>query len=328
MSGLQAGQKQDLIRKIFRFRSVAGLLGIIFLAILFSPVRGGEHVFLDPANLTDILRQITEKGILAVGMTLVILTGGIDLSVGSILAFSATLIAMMLRRWAWPIAPAVLVVMLSSLSLGAISGMITAKGRIQPFIVTLAMMSGARGLAKLLSNNSNVDIGFGRNDAVARFMETISNKSFVIPAFLMIVIAMHLVLRKTRFGRYAIGIGSNEEAARLSGISVNRIKICVYSISGLLCGIAGIIHCAQNNQGSPNDGVGYELDAIAAVVIGGTSLMGGQGGVIGTLIGALIMGIITNIMGLRNVDPNVQLILKGVIIVAAVLLQRKKSRGG
>jgi len=311
-----------------RFQSLAGLIVVIVLAVVFSPVRRGAIVFLNPDNLTDILRQISEKGILAVGMTLVILSAGIDLSVGSILAYSATLTAMMLRRWGWPIAPAILVVLLSSLLLGTVNGVVTAKTRIQPFIVTLAMMSAARGLAKLLSNNSNVEIGFGKEDSVARFMETVSSKFFVIPAFLIVVIVVYLLLRKTRFGRYTIAIGSNEQAARLSGINVDWVKIWVYSICGLLCGVAGLIHCAQNNQGSPNDGVGYELDAIAAVVIGGSSLMGGRGGVIGTLVGALIMGIITNVMGLRNVDPNIQLILKGAIIVGAVMLQKKQSQGG
>jgi len=298
------------------------------LAVIISPVRGGERVFLGAGNLTGILRQISEKGILAVGMTLVILSAGIDLSVGSLLAFSATLTAMMLRRWNMPVIPSLFVVMLSCLCLGAINGAITAKGRIQPFIVTLAMMSAARGLAKRISNNSNVDIGFGKGDTVAGTMAFIGDKLFVIPLFLVIVLLAYVVLKKMRFGRYTVAVGSNERAARLSGINVEFVKIGVYAISGLLAGIAGIIHCAQNNQGSPNDGIGYELDAIAAVVIGGTSLMGGQGGVLGTLVGALIIGVITNIMGLRNVDPNLQLILKGGIIVGAVLLQRKKIRGG
>lgn len=313
---------------LLRFQSVAGLVVVIVLAIVFSPIRRGTIVFLNPDNLTDILRQISEKGILAVGMTLVILSAGIDLSVGSLLAYSATLTAMMLRRWNLPIVPSIITVLLSSLLLGSVNGVVTSKTRIQPFIVTLAMMSAVRGLAKLLSNNSNVEIGFGKEDAVARFMEAISSKFFVIPCFLIVVIAAYFLLRKTRFGRYTIAIGSNEEAARLSGINVDWVKIGVYSICGFLCGVAGLIHCAQNNQGSPNDGVGYELDAIAAVVIGGSSLMGGRGGVIGTLIGALIMGIITNVMGLRGVDPNIQLILKGAIIVGAVMLQKRKTQGG
>lgn len=310
-----------------RIKPFIGLIAVFILACVFSPVRRGDILFLDLGNLTDILRQISEKGIIAVGMTFVILARGIDLSVGSVLAFAATLSSVLLMRGDYGSLETIAITLLAGLIIGSINAAIITRGRIQSFIVTLAMMSATRGAARLVSGGSGVEVGYGVGGAPQSFA-LIGGKigNYIpIPAliFLVTVFIAWFVLNKTRFGRYVHAIGSNETASRLSGVSVNRIKFGVYSICSLLAALTGIIHCSQLEQGNPNDGVAYELDAIAAVVIGGTPLSGGVGTVIGTLAGTLIIGIINNILGLNNVDANVQLLLKGVIIIGAVLLQRK-----
>lgn len=313
--------------KLEQSKAFLGLIVVFILACILSPVRSTGLIFLDIGNLTDILRQVSEKGILAVGMTFVILAAGIDLSVGSVLAFAATLSAVMLMRGDYGTPATVFVVLVAGLLIGIINAVVITKGRIQSFVVTLAMMSGARGLARLVSGGSGVEIGYGEGGAPQSFA-ILGGKlgTFVpIPAliFLMTVAVAWVVLNKTRFGRYVHAVGSNETASRLSGVSVSWVKLGVFSICSLLAALAGIVHCAQLEQGNPNDGVAYELDAIVAVVIGGTTLSGGTGTVIGTLVGTLIIGIINNILGLNNIDANLQLIFKGVIIVGAVLLQRR-----
>jgi ribose transport system permease protein len=311
--------------KLGQFKPFVGLIAVLVLACVFSPVRRGELIFLDAGNLTDILRQVSEKGILAVGMTFVILAGGIDLSVGSVLAFAATLSSVMLMRGGYGTPETIIAVLAAGLLIGAVNAAIVTKGRIQSFIVTLAMMSAARGLARLVSGGSGVEIGYGDGGAPQSFAQVGGKLVLPVPAliFLAMVALAWIVLNKTRFGRYVYAVGSNETACRLSGIGVDWVKFGVFSICGLLAALAGIIHCAQLEQGNPNDGVAYELDAIAAVVIGGTSLSGGTGTVVGTLVGTLIIGIINNILGLNNIDANLQLLFKGVIIIGAVLLQRR-----
>jgi len=313
--------------KLGQLKTFVGLIAVFALACVFSPARRGAVIFLDIGNLTDILRQVSEKGIIAVGMTFVILAGGIDLSVGSSLAFAATLSSVMLMRGGYGTPETVIAVLAAGLLIGAINATVITKGRIQSFIVTLAMMSAARGLARLVSGGSGVEIGYGAGGAPQSFASLGGKIGGFAPVpaliFLATVAIAWIVLNKTRFGRYVHAVGSNETASRLSGVSVDWVKFGAFSICSLLAALAGIIHCAQLEQGNPNDGVAYELDAIAAVVIGGTPLSGGVGTVIGTLAGTLIIGIINNILGLNNVDANVQLLLKGVIIVGAVLLQRK-----
>jgi rhamnose transport system ATP-binding protein len=314
--------------RLARFKSILGLAAVFALSILFSPVRGGRPVFLGIGNLTDILRQVAEKGILAVGMTAVVVSGGIDLSVGSILALAATLTASFLMRSGLSFGVTVIAVLGVGVLCGAANGFVVARWRLQPFIATLAMMSAARGVARYVSGGTAIPLGFGPGGA-PEAMRSIAGTlvPYVpVPAVLFVasVLAMHVYLSRTRAGRYLYAIGDNETAARLSGVRVAWHKASVYVIAAVLAALAGIVHCAQLEQGNPNDGVAYELDAIAAVVIGGTSLSGGTGTVGGTLVGVLIIGVLNNIMGLNNVDANLQLILKGVIIVGAVWLQRKK----
>jgi len=313
--------------RLEHLRPFVGLIAVFALACFFSPVRRGTMIFLEAGNLSDILRQVSEKGILAVGMTFVILAGGIDLSVGSVLAFSATLSAVMLMRGGYGTPETLLAVLAAGLAIGVVNALIVTKGRMQSFIVTLAMMSVARGLARLASGGSGVELGYGAGGAPESFAWFGGKIGPLVPVpalfFLLAVAVAWVVLNKTRFGRYVLAIGSNETATRLSGVNVDAVKVGVFAICSVLAAFAGLVHCAQLEQGNPNDGVAYELDAIAAVVIGGTSLSGGRGTVVGTLMGTLIIGIINNMLGLNNVDANVQLLLKGVIIVGAVLLQRR-----
>lgn len=316
-------------RRVARYAGSFGLLLVLALAIATSPIRDGRLVFLDLGNLTDIVRQVAEKGILAVGMTVVIISGGIDLSVGSLLAFAATMSALLWMRTGVGFVSSVLLVIAASALWGWINGFITARWRLPAFIVTLATMSAARGAARYLSGGTAIPLGFGPGGAPASVRLLAAPVMPFVPAPALIFLATALVvgtyLARTRAGRYVYAIGNNEAAARLAGVRVGWHQVSVYVIAGALAGVAGLVHCAQLQQGNPNDGVAYELDAIAATVIGGTALTGGVGTIGGTIIGVLIIGIIGNAMGLNNVDANLQLVLKGVIILVAVWLQRRRA---
>lgn len=310
-------------------QSVAGLAGIILLAIVLSPTAAdGSRIFLQPGNLTDILRQISIIGIIALAMTFVILTAGIDLSVGSILALSTAVVAMALTRagsglgYAQHMLLAILASLAACAAVGALNGAVIALLGIQPFVVTLASMIGIRGLAKWMTGNANIDIGFGQ-DVAAAFANLFRRKSMVIGSYLALAGVFWVLLTRTVFGRQVRAIGDNETAGRYTGLPIRRVKVWVYSLSGLLSGLAGILYAAENHQGNPNAGVAYELDAIAAVVIGGTRLAGGKGSITGTLIGALTIGVLTNMLRLNNVDSNVEMMIKAVIIVLAVAVQRQ-----
>lgn len=299
-----------------KLESVAALLGILILASAISP-----HIFLQVGNLTDIVRQVSLIGIISIAMTFVILTGGIDLSVGSILALSTTLVAMALVRQGHGIAASIAIALAASAAVGALNGAAIATLRIQPFIVTLATMIGVRGLAKWLSNNENIDIGFG-HDLAAEFASIFRQKWVVIASFLAISSAFLIILGRTLFGRHVRAIGDNEKASLYAGLPIRTTKVWVYGLSGLLSGFAGVLYAAENHQGNPNAGVAYELDAIAAVVIGGTRLSGGKGSIGGTIIGTLFMGVLTNILRINNVDSNVEMMIKAVLILLAVAGRR------
>jgi ribose transport system permease protein len=309
-----------------RPQSLTALAGILILAIVLSPAASdGSRIFLQAGNLTDILRQISLIGIISLAMTFVILTGGIDLSVGSILALSTSLAAMWLARgYTEHIAPAILVAVAASAAMGALNGVVIAVTRMQPFIVTLASMIGVRGLAKWLTSNQNIDIGFG-HDLAAEFAATFREKAIVIGAYAAAAFVFWLVLSQTVFGRHVRAVGDNERAAKYAGLPIRRTKIWVYTLSGLLAGVAGVLYAAENHQGNPNAGVAYELDAIAAAVIGGTRLSGGRGSIGGTIVGTLIMGVLTNMLRLNNVDSNIEMMIKAAIIVLAVAVQRERN---
>ncbi len=323
--------RRSALRRAFgRLSGVIGLLAVVTLAVVFSPVRHGRPVFLDVGNLTDILRQVAEKGILAAGMTPVIISAGIDLSVGSVLALSATLAGWLLMQGSLGLWPTLVVVIAVGAACGLLNGLVVARWRLPAFIATLATMSAARGIARYISGGAAIPLGFGPGAAPESFriLATPIVPFVPVPAvlFLLSVALIHVMLSRMRIGRYVYAIGDNEEAARLAGVRVRRYKTIVYVLCAALAALAGLIHCAQLEQGNPNDGVGYELDAIAAVVIGGTALSGGVGTVVGTLVGTLIIGVINNSMGLNNIDANLQLILKGAIILAAVWMQARRKQ--
>jgi ribose transport system permease protein len=314
-----------------RAQSLAALTGIVILAIAISPVAGdGSRVFLQLGNLPDILRQISLIGMIALAMTFVILTGGIDLSVGSILALATAVTAMVLTRVApgMSYGPHILLAIAAAVAVagitGVLNGAVVATLRIQPFIVTLASMIGVRGLAKWITRNENIDIGFGQ-DVAAQFATVFREKAIVIGAYACAAAMFWLMLARTVFGRHVRAIGDNEKAAQYAGLPIRRTKLWVYTISGLLSGVAGVLYAAENHQGNPNAGVAYELDAIAAVVIGGTPLSGGRGSISGTIVGSLIMGVLTNMLRLKNVDSNLEMMIKAVIIVLAVAVQRERE---
>ena len=315
------------LKGIEQFQSLIGLIAVFVLASVIS-VRNGQNLFLSPINLANVLRAISENGIIAIGMTLVILIGGIDLSVGAVLGLTATAVADLMMRQSLGLMPSIILVLLISALIGLLNGLITTKLTVQPFIVTLATMSVARGLARFWSGGIGVPISYGEGLAPGAFA-ILGQRVFGIPvpAICFVVIGAFFIwlLKYTQFGRYVYAIGGNETATYLSGVKVDRIKIMVFTICGFLAGIAGIIHAAQLSQGSPNDGIGYELNAIAAVAIGGTSMAGGKGTIRGTIIGALILGILDNMLGLKNVNSNLQLIIKGCIIIVAVVLQKGRQ---
>ncbi len=301
-------------------RPLGTLAFVVVLATIFSPYADGFPIFWKPMNLSNVLRQISEIGILATGMTLVIICGGIDLSVGSLLALSGTVFAHVFLNLGWSLPTSLGAAIGISMAFGLASGVIISRFNMQPFIVTLAAMIGSRGFARWLVDNANIDIGFG-SGPIDRVIAFIAEKKVVVPSFLVVAAVGLILLRFTRFGRYLIAVGGSEDAARLTGINISGVKVRVYALSGLFAGIAGVIHCCQNHQGSPNAGVAYELDAIAAAVIGGTSLAGGKGTIFGTVVGTLALGILSNLLGLNNVDENIQWMLKAAIIIAAVWLQ-------
>jgi simple sugar transport system permease protein len=399
---------------MIRLRSAAGKfllktklfwgLAVLYSAgIVLSPInRHGANIFLSPGNQSDVLRQVSNNGIIAVGMTLVIITAGIDLSVGSIMGFGSLLTAMLLSQEGWSPASYISVPVLAlvclflfvylvplisvgirdesakaaaragpasralgwvmglvaaalafyfgagevdhkfgvlgvlitvpavGLAIGALNGAIIAKFKMQPFIVTLAMMVAVLGVGRLVA---------GPNQAIFPLDSVNSTPSFtvlrelvfeIVPVpgifFLAAILIFGFILKATIFGRYVYALGGNEQAARLAGVRVDQIKIATYAFSGMLAALSGVLYAAQYRQGLADAGTGTELNAIAAVVIGGTNLMGGKGSMTGTLVGVLIFGFLGNILLLKNIDSNTQLVLKGAIIIIAVLLQ--EGEGG
>ncbi len=395
------------LRLLSRTKLYWGLAIICLIGALASPhTSSGRNIFLSTNNLTDVLRQVSITGLVATGMTVVILLGGIDLSVGSVMGFSTIVCAMLLTQPGWtpaaimgvpaaaivtglaigflarfvfhglergrdidagrrreivlgpwrgaripvalglaagsvvaaitasqaPTKFGVLAVLLVTpcvaLALGSINGALIVGGRLQPFIATLAMMVSALGIGRLTAGQDNAVIAVYTGTNATQAFEVLRSMVWgVLPMpsvfFLAAIVRLGAVLRFTTFGRYVYAIGGNPEAAKLSGVKVAQVQMAAYLISGLLAGVAGVLFVAQYRQGKPDAGSGLELDAIAAVVIGGTSLMGGRGGLAGTFVGVLIFGLLSDILQLQNIDSNVQLVMKGLIIVGTVLVQEQ-----
>ncbi|WP_309864954.1 ABC transporter permease subunit [Desmospora profundinema] len=275
--------------------------------------------FLNTSNVFNVLRQISINALLAFGITFVILTGGIDLSVGSILALSGALTAGMLAGGMDPWL-AILVSLTAGAWMGAANGVLISKGRVAPFIATLATMTIFRGLTLVYTEGRPISYDNQAFSMLGKgyFLE------IPVPVIWMgfAFAALYFLLKHTSFGRHVYAVGGNEEAARLSGVRTDRVKIGVYTISGLLASFSGIILTARLNSAQPTAGASYELDAIAAVVLGGTSLAGGKGWLIGTLIGSMIIGVLDNGLNLLNVPSFYQQVVKGSVILVAVLLDR------
>ena len=332
---LQMFDRKKLIQFLARFQSYLGLIMIFIVASILSPERDGENVFLAPRNLLNILRFSAENGIIAIGMTFVIITAGIDLSVGAILALCAVAGASFMVEFGYGTVPTILLVLLIGGVVGMVNGVITTSLKIQSFITTLAMLSIARGIAKLWAGGFAIPLSFGSESDQApqafksMFAGEVGILGLKVPAQIFYLagtgLIAYIVLRRTAFGRHVYAVGGNERAAQLAGVKVNRVKIAVFTIAGFLSALAALLHISLVNQGSPIDGNTYELNAIAAVVIGGTSLMGGRGFIGGTIVGAIILSIVDNILGLLNIESEYQAILKGIIIVIAVVMQRVKD---
>jgi len=300
---------------------------LIALVVLFLLSAVSSPYFLKSRNLLNILRQVSYTGTIALGMTFVIIAGGIDLSVGSMTALVGGLSILVLNAaggTAGAIVLAILAGLLFGCAAGAVNGLIVTRGRIAPFIATLGTMSIFRSLTLYF-----VDAGEYRSMSEA--YQVIGSGLFLgvpIPAWIFLILALflHLVLNNTGYGRYVCAVGANEQVARYSAIKVNRIKFISYLITGLTVGITSIMLSSRlNSVSSSNAGVSYELDAIAAVVIGGTSMAGGSGTIAGTVMGAIILGIINNMLNMLGVSPYLQGTVKGCVIILAVLLQYKKE---
>ncbi len=305
--------------KLSRYQSVIGLLVFSIIVSFLS------NRFLTMGNASNVLRQSSINAILSVGMTFVILTGGIDLSVGSIFAFSGAVTAFLVsigQNFFLSIVAGLLV----GLIIGLINGFFIAKAKLQPFIVTLVMMTIFRGATLVFTDGKPINVGYEKNAEIfSKFGNGYLFDVIPIPIVVMVIVIAiaYFILNKTTGGRYVYAIGGNEDATKLSGINVTKVKLFVYGISGLLSALAGIIITARLGSAQPTAGEGYELDAIAAVVLGGTSLSGGIGTVLGTIVGVLIIGILNNALNLLNVSSYYQLLAKGLVILIAVLLDRK-----
>lgn len=296
------------------------LLIFIALCVIASFL---SDVFFTVNNVMNVLRQVSIIAIIASGMTLVILIGGIDLSVGAVMAFSGAILAGVLTA-GLPLPVALLAALAVGLFFGLFNGFITARFGVPSFIATLGIMVIARGMTLVYSKGYPLVVS---NEAY-RFIGSGRFFGVPIPIIIMFVLFgfLYWMLKYTSFGRYIYAIGGNEETALLAGINVRFIKVAVFGIAGLLSALSAIIYTSRLMSAQPTAGTGIELDAIAAVIIGGTSLAGGKGGVTGTLIGALIMGVLDNILNLMNVSPFYQSIAKGVVILVAVLVDSKFSK--
>lgn len=312
--------RQNLNINNNKLKAYSLLIALLIISVVFAFL---SPVFLEPTNLMNILNQVSINAILAIGVTYIILVGGIDLGLGSYVALTGCIAALFAHPGSYPLVVPILLAIFFGAMIGTVNGYLVTKAKLAPFIVTLGMMTIARGAALVVSEGrpiSNLSSSFNLIGGGALF-------NIPIPVIILAVvfIVSYIILNKTKYGRYIYATGGNAEAALASGIGVNKIKMSVYIIGGTLAGLAGLIQASRITTGQPNIGVGYELDAIAAVVIGGTSLMGGVGTVTGTLIGALIIGVINNGLDLLNVPSYYQQIIKGMIIIGALLLDRKKN---
>jgi ribose transport system permease protein len=316
--------KNFSLRNFFTSDALRKLMSFAALIIIFIVFSIASENFFKFSNIIGILLATAVNGILALGVTFVIITGGIDLSVGTMMTFSAVMTAVFITKWGLPIPVGILGGLLAGSFAGFVNGLMISKMKIPPFIATLGMLYATKGLSLIISGVA--PIYFNETPAF-RQIATGSVVGQIIPGFdipnaVMILLFMaiigHILLTKTLFGRYTFAIGSNEEAARLSGVNVAAWKTAVYAVCGLFSGMAGVIIAARLNSAQPALGAGYELDAIAAVVIGGTSLSGGEGSILGTVIGAFVISVLTNGLRILSVPQEWQMVVTGAIVILAV----------
>ncbi len=300
------------------------LTTVIALIILMAVITVINSNFLTANNLLNLLLQVTSNALIAFGMTFVILTGGIDLSVGSILALSSALTAGLLGS-GMPVTLAILISLILGCILGMMNGLLISYGKLAPFIVTLATMTIFRGATLVYTNGNPITKGLSDT-----FLFQFLGQGYIVgipfPVIIMFIvfIVLYVLLHKTAFGKSVYAIGGNEKAAYISGVKLNKVKIIIYSISGIMASISGLIITSRLSSAQPTAGASYEMDAIAAVVLGGTSLSGGKGRILGTLIGALIIGVLNNGLNIIGVSAFWQQVVKGVVILIAVLIDRFK----
>ena len=314
------GGAGSLLKKASRSTAFYPLVGLIIVSIVMV---FASSSFLSTSNITNIMRQVSVNALIAVGMTFVILTGGIDLSVGAVMALAGTVAAGLMAAGLNAVL-ALLVCLVVGCAFGVANGAFVAFAGMPPIIVTLATMGIARGIGLIYTGGYPIS---GLPTWVNWFGE---GRVFGLQAPILIMLAVYVVgwvlLERTAFGRYVYAIGGNEVATRLSGVRVARSKLLVYAISGLTAAIAAVVLTGRLMSGQPNAGQGFELDAIAAVVLGGTSIAGGRGSLIGTLLGALLLGVLNNGLNMVGVNPYVQTVVKGVIILLAIFIGRERRR--
>lgn len=295
------------------------LIAICIVAALISPS------FLKPANIVNVIRLVSLDGIIAMGMTFVVLTGGVDLSVGSIVGVVSVGVAMLLQRGAHPIV-AVLAGLVIGITLGFINGFGVARGGLAPFIMTLGTMTALRGVALYLANGSPQSWRDSGTDFSYMGQGSFLGIPIPVYVFLTVFAVGYYVLKYTTFGRSVYALGDSREAARLCGINTKRVETLCFVITGFTSALCAVLYISRLGIGQPEAGETYELNALAMVYIGGASTAGGKGSVAGTLIGAILLSVITNVLNLLGVSPFIQRVIKGLIIIAAVLLERRTGK--
>lgn len=308
-----------MLKKIWNNKPLVGLIIFSIAVSIFNPR------FLSVNNLLNVLRQTSVNSVIAIGMTFVILTGGIDLSVGSVLAISGALCATMVSSGMNPVM-ALLITLVIGFVLGLMNGAFISYAKLQPFIVTLVTMTLLRGATLVYTDGKPIPV---RTEG--EFFDNIGGGYLLdipIPIYIMVILffAGYYLLTNMRFGRYIYAIGGNEEATRLSGVNTSKFKTLVYGSAGALAALAGVIVTSRLGSAQPTAGTGYELDAIAAVVLGGTSLSGGYGKIAGTALGAIIIGVLGNALNLLDVSSYYQMMIKAAVILVAVLIDKKSSK--
>ena len=308
--------------KLKENQNLGTILALIILMVFVSVL---NPTFLQANNLMNLMRQLIINGFIALGMTFVILTGGIDLSVGSTLALTSAIFAGLLQNGV-NTGLAILITVGLGLVLGLINGLLITKGKLAPFIVTLATMTIFRGLTLVYTDGR--PIAGPKDNFAFKFLG--KGQFFGIPfqviLFILAFLLLWIILNKTALGRKIYAVGGNEKASYISGINIDKVKICVYVVSSLMAVLSGLVLTSRLNSAQPTAGAAYEMDAIAAVVLGGTSMTGGNGSLTGTLIGILILGVLNNGLNLLGVSSFYQQIVKGIVILIAVLIDRKRNK--